>query len=53
VPEWDGYYQRDRRPERGSEWMWVLSQAPTVLSVLTPEYRQRMVQQMYHEADPF
>jgi hypothetical protein len=38
VPEWDGYYQRDRHPERGSEWIWGASQAPTVLSVLTPQW---------------
>ena len=50
VPDWDGYYQRDVQAERGSEWIWGASQAPTVLSVLTPEYQQRMVQQIYHEA---
>jgi hypothetical protein len=50
VPDWDGYYQRDRRAEHGSEWIWGASQATTVLSLLTPEYQQRMVQGMYHEA---
>jgi hypothetical protein len=50
VPEWDGYYRRDTQADRGSEWIWGASQAPTVLSVLTPEYQQRMVQQIYHEA---
>jgi hypothetical protein len=50
LPEWDGYYQRDRRPERGSEWIWGVTQAPVVLSVLTPAYQQRMVQQIYHES---
>ena len=50
VPDWDGYYRRDTRADTGSEWIWGASQAPTVLSVLTPEYQQRMVQQIYHEA---
>jgi hypothetical protein len=50
TPDWDGYYQRDTQADRGSEWIWGVSQAPTVLSVLTPEYQKRMVQLMYHEA---
>src|SRR5438034_5328902 len=50
IPDWDGYYQRDGQAEHGSEWMWGAAQAPTVLSVLTPEYQKRMVQMMYHEA---
>jgi hypothetical protein len=50
VPDWDGYYQRDTQADHGSEWIWGVSQAPTVLSVLTPEYQKRMVQLIYHEA---
>ena len=50
VPDWDGYYQRDAQADHGSEWIWGMSQAPTVLSVLTPEYQKRMVQLIYHEA---
>ncbi len=50
VPDWDGYYQRDTNADHGSEWIWGVSQAPTVLSVLTPEYQKRMVQLIYHEA---
>ncbi len=50
VPDWDGYYQRDAQADHGSEWIWGISQAPTVLFVLTPEYRKRMVQLIYHEA---
>jgi hypothetical protein len=50
VPDWDGYYQRDNQADHGSEWIWGVSQAPTVLSVLTPEYQKRMVQLIYHEA---
>jgi len=50
VPDWDGYYTRDTQADHGSEWIWGVSQAPTVLSVLTPEYQKRMVQLIYHEA---
>ena len=50
TPDWDGYYQRDNQADRGSEWIWGVSQAPTVLSLLTPEYQKRMVQLIYHEA---
>ena len=50
TPDWDGYYQRDGLANRGSEWIWGVTQAPTVLSVLTPEYQKRMVQMIYHEA---
>jgi hypothetical protein len=48
--DWDGYYQRDQQADHGAEWIWGVSQAPTVLSVLTPEYQKRMVQLIYHEA---
>jgi hypothetical protein len=50
MPDWDGYYRRDTQADHGSEWIWGVSQAPTVLSVLTPEYQKRMVQLIYHEA---
>ena len=50
MPDWDGYYQRDAQADHGSEWIWGVSQAPTVLSLLTPEYQKRMVQMIYHEA---
>jgi hypothetical protein len=50
VPDWDGYYRRDTQADHGSEWIWGVSQAPTVLSLLTPEYQKRMVQTIYHEA---
>ena len=50
VPDWDGYYARDAQADHGSEWIWGVSQAPTVLSLLTPEYQKRMVQLIYHEA---
>jgi hypothetical protein len=50
TPDWDGYYQRDAQADHGSEWIWGVTQVPTVLSVLTPEYQKRMVQLIYHEA---
>jgi hypothetical protein len=49
VPDWDGYYRRDNQ-DHGSEWIWGRAQAPTILSLLTPEYQKRMVQTIYHEA---
>jgi hypothetical protein len=50
MPDWDGYYRRDTQADHGSEWIWGVSQAPTVLSLLTPEYQKRMVQLIYHES---
>jgi hypothetical protein len=50
TPDWDGYYRRDNNADRGAQWIWGVSQAPTVLSLLTPEYQKRMVQLIYHEA---
>ncbi len=49
VPDWDGYYQRIGS-HQGSWWVWGVAQPSTLLSLLTPEYQQRAVQQMYHEA---
>jgi hypothetical protein len=45
TPDWDGYYNG-----RGADWIQGAAQAPTVLSLLTPEYQKRMVQLIYHEA---
>ena len=48
LPDWDGRYQR-RAPE--DQWIWGRNlQTATMLSLLTPEYQTRMVQQNYHEA---
>lgn len=50
LPEWDGWYQRPRFGN-GTEFTWGQRvQTSTILSLLTPEYRQRMVQSNYHEA---
>jgi hypothetical protein len=49
VPDWDGYYTRDNS-DRGSAWIWGVTQSPTVLSLLTPKFQTYMVQTTYHEA---
>ena len=49
VPDWDGYYQRDNT-HQGAWWVWGVEQPSTLVSLLTPEYQKRAVQQMYHEA---
>jgi hypothetical protein len=48
VPDWDGWYGRSGYGDQ--QWTHgTISQVPTILSVLTPEYQTRMVQQNYHE----
>ena len=47
VPDWDGYYQPSNVQGRG--WLQGNSQMATMVSLLTPEYQKRMVQQLYHE----
>ena len=49
VPDWEGWYERVNTYQ-GVWWIWGVGQPSTLLSVLTPEYQQRAVQQMYHEA---
>jgi hypothetical protein len=47
VPDWDGRYNRAGQ----NQWIYGrINQVPTILSLLTPEYQQRMVQMNYHEA---
>ena len=53
IPDWDGYYQRDNDPnrDRSAEWLWGNStQVSTTLSLLTPEYQKREVQDIFHES---
>jgi hypothetical protein len=48
LPDWDGRYNR-----AGNDPQWLygrINQVPTILSLLTPDYQQRMVQMNYHEA---
>jgi hypothetical protein len=49
--EWNGVYERPARAQATqNNWYWGRhTQIPTVLSVLTPEYQQRMVQEAYHQ----
>jgi hypothetical protein len=47
LPNWDGHYRRLNPDE---QWVWGRNlQTATMLSLLTPEYRKRMVQENYHE----
>jgi hypothetical protein len=49
LPDWNGRYLRRR--EKTSTWFnGAILQIPTYLSLLTPEYQRRFVQQMYHYA---
>ena len=47
LPDWGGQYQRNRA--KTATWYYgAILQVPTYLSLLTPEYQQRLVQEMYH-----
>jgi hypothetical protein len=47
LPDWNGQYARER--SKLTTWYHgAILQIPTYLSLLTPEYQQRFVQQMYH-----
>ncbi len=47
LPDWSGQYARDRA--KTATWYYgAILQIPTYLSLLTPEYQQRFVQEMYH-----
>ena len=49
MPKWDGVYA-EHMPDGRRIWTYVrANQVPTILSLLTPEYRERFVQQLYHE----
>jgi hypothetical protein len=49
MPKWDGIYG-EYIPNGRRVWnYWRANQVPTILSLLTPEYQQRMVRQVYHE----
>lgn len=50
LPNWDGYYRRNPYVNNTGEWLWgTVTQVPTMLSLVTPEYQARMVQMNYHE----
>ncbi|MEY2855465.1 MAG: hypothetical protein RL030_2597, partial [Pseudomonadota bacterium] len=47
LPDWNGQYLRDKA--KNATWYYgAMLQVPTYLSLLTPLYQQRFVQQMYH-----
>ena len=48
LPEWGGWY---RRGGRADQWIYGRNlQSATMLSLVTPEYQQRMTQMQFHEA---
>jgi hypothetical protein len=47
LPDWSGRYLRER-DKRATWFNGAVLQIPTYLSLLTPEYQKRLVQQMYH-----
>jgi hypothetical protein len=52
--EWNGQYRSPfgawGMSTEQENWYWgAYNQIPTILSLLTPEYQQRMVQEVYHE----
>ena len=48
--EWNGRYMHPGNTPGQAYWYRMRhNQVPTILSLLTPEYQQRMVQQAYHE----
>jgi hypothetical protein len=52
MPDWDGWYFRGEQ-FRGPPGQWTngdILQTATMISLLTPEYQQRMTQMNYHEA---
>ena len=47
--EWNGVYRQPRFSPRNDNWITMrYTQVPTVLSLLTDEYRQRLVQETFH-----
>src|SRR5690606_12027405 len=50
--EWNGTYAHPGRGPQNEHWYFMRrSQIPTILSVLTPEYQERAVQEHYHQAN--
>jgi hypothetical protein len=50
--EWSGVYMHPGRTPNNQYWFRMHNvQVPTILSLLTPEYQTRMVQEMYHEGN--
>ena len=47
LPDWNGNYRRDAS-KTGTWYHGAVLQIPTYLTLLTPEYQTRFVQQMYH-----
>ena len=50
LPDWDGSYTRTNYEKTKMWYYGAILQIPTYLTLLTPEYQTRFVQQMYHYA---
>ena len=48
LEQWTGRYQRSQLE---NWWYQRINQIPTILSLLTPEYQKRMVQEAYHQSN--
>src|SRR5690606_27366531 len=50
--QWNGVYERPLFSVDHQNWYWMRhNQIPTVLSVMTPEYQERTVQEYYHQVN--
>lgn len=50
--DWNGIYERPLFAPDHQNWYWMRnSQTPTILSLLTPEYQTRSVQEYYHQVN--
>lgn len=50
--EWNGIYERPLFSVDHQNWYWMRhTQIPTILSVLTPEYQEYVVQEAYHHVN--
>ena len=50
--DWNGVYERPLFAVDHQNWYWMRhTQIPTVLSLLTPEYQKRAVQEYYHQVN--
>jgi len=48
--EWNGVYERPTAADDQQNWYWLQhSQISTLVSLLTPEYQKRVVQEAYHQ----
>jgi hypothetical protein len=52
IADWTGRYRRPTEQADNDSWFWMRgNQIPTILSLLTPEYQERAVQEHFHQAN--